>query len=195
VTVAYVDLVLRSHERERWAGTGSRIQERLAVHGTLTITAIRRSLGFGPDILDHEKMANSDLNVGRLEIARVAEHVLAPAVRSRLDKLNPAGWKTLAESLRGVWDGAERLIDRFGHRLEPSQLEVLMDIQQSVQSALFFWETFPELAGVPDEQLPATKTPPVDLKKHMYDGTTKDIRALLEHARKLVSTSISSRSK
>jgi hypothetical protein len=50
VTVAYVDWVLSAHEKARWAGTGSRVQERLYVNATLVVTFIRQTLGFGVDI-------------------------------------------------------------------------------------------------------------------------------------------------
>ncbi len=110
---------------------------------------------------------------------RIAEHVLKPAIRNRLDKLDQAGWKDLNEKLKGIWEGSERLLYQFGHRLEPVQHEILMDIQQSVRSALIFYTTFPEMAGVPEEKLPETKTPPEILKRHGYDTTGKDVENLL----------------
>jgi hypothetical protein len=128
-------------------------------------------------------MANDDTSVGRRELARVAEHVLKPAVRNHLDKLDEAGWKQLEQNLQGFWEGSERLIDRFGNRLEPSQLELLMDIQQSAQSALTFWRTFPDLVGVPERDLSEEHA---SLRRSWYDLNAKDLQELLEHARKLL---------
>ena len=92
VTVAYVDWVLRVHEEEKWAGTEKRIENRLTAHATLTITAIRTSFGFGPEIINFAEMDSNDLNRPKREMARVAD-ALAPAVRDRLDQFNQAGWE------------------------------------------------------------------------------------------------------
>ena len=185
VTVAYVDWVVRKHEADLWHGADSRIKDRLKRFGTAEITTIRVCLGYGVDILEQSEILSGDVSRGEREVLRVARHVLMPSVRARLDTLDQAGWKRLADQLRDLWREAERLIDRFGPRLEPRQLEVLLDTQQSLQEALSFVQVFPDLAGVPTDKLPNSKTPPELLKGQGYDATAAHIRALLGHAERL----------
>ena len=44
VTVAYVDWVLKAHEREVWRGTSTRIEQRLRVLSNSTVSGLRSSL-------------------------------------------------------------------------------------------------------------------------------------------------------
>jgi len=111
--------------------------------------------------------------------------VLAPAARARVGQLDEDGWRSLARHLQSVSAEAERLLDRFSNRLHPRQIELLLDIQAAAQYALTFYQTFPDLAGVPPERLPQTKTLPGELQPFGYDSTAKELRRLLDLAREL----------
>jgi hypothetical protein len=185
ITVAYVDWILRRNEAERWRGTDTRIQERLKIFSNALISGIRAGLEFRPDVLSETVMLSGNPDLMHKEILRVAEHVLEPSARTRLDRLDQAGWKQLATHIQSTWVEAERLIDRFGSRLGPRQMELMLDIQQALARSLTFWGTFPDLAGVPDEELPRTKTPPELLKASGYDSTAAELRNLLKCARSL----------
>ena len=185
VTVAYVDWVLRRHEAERWHGVDARIRSRLKMLANALITGIRVCLGYDVDVLDEAEILSGDVERGDREVLRVARHVLAPLVRARLNALDQADWARMAGQLRDLWQEAERLIDRFGERLEPNQLETLLDLQQSLQQALNFYQVFPDFAGVPDDKLPQSKSPPKQLKAVGYDSTAAELRKLLGYAERL----------
>lgn len=185
VTVAYVDWVIRRHEANRWHGTNTRIADRLKVYVNAVISGIRTGLGFGPDVMDQAEVMSGDLERAHLEVLRVAEHVLEPASRARVAELDEEGWRRLANHLQSMWAEAERLLDRFPQRLEPRQVELLLDLQTTIISTLVFWRTFPDLAGVPADRLPETKTPPEILQSLGYDSTAKELRRVLALARDL----------
>lgn len=185
ITVAYVDWILTRNEAERWRGTDTRIQERLMIFSNALISGIRAGLGFGPDVLSETVMLSGNPDLMHREVLRVAVHVLEPSARSRLDRLDQPGWKQLAAHIQATWGEAERLIEGFGSRLGPRQMELMLDIQQALERALTFWRTFPDLAGVPDEKLPKTRTPPELLKASGYDSMAAELRNLLKCARML----------
>jgi hypothetical protein len=58
----------------------------------------------------------------------------------------------------------------------------------SSRHALTLYTTFPDLAGVPPERLPETRTPPEVLQAHGYESTANEIRTLLRLAAKLSAT-------
>ena len=182
ITVAYVDWIVRRQDAERWRGMDARVTDRVNVFVNALVSGLREALGFGPEILNESETMTGDPERIHREVLRVAEHVLVPAAPARLAGLDEAGWKRLATHLQSVWTEADRILDRFGHRLAPGQVELLLDIQRTVDSSLVFWRTFPELAGVADDKLPETKTPPEILKAHGYDSTAADVQKLLRYA-------------
>jgi hypothetical protein len=185
VTIAYVDWVLRAHEREVWRGTSARIRNRLGVLSNATVTGLRSSLGFGADYLDQRALRTNDMKQISAEVMRVGIHVLLPALRWRLEMLDAKGWKSLANRLQEIWQQAERLLDQFGHRLAPTDIELLLDLQQEIDSSLTFWRTFPDIAGVPDSDLPPTKTDTVALKAAWNDLTAEALARILRLAKSI----------
>jgi hypothetical protein len=179
VTVAYVDWILRAHERKRWHGTGERISVRMRTFSNATVTGLRVALGFGTDVLDQSVLRTKDPKLGSAEVMRVAVHLLAPAARARLDHLDASGWEKLAKHLQFTWREAERLLDQFGNRLDPTEVELLLDMQEALETSLLFWRTFPDIAGVPDAELPKTRTDSIQLKAAWSDITAEAIRKVL----------------
>jgi len=185
VTVFYVDWVLRTHETGRWTRTDQRIAQRLEVFVNALVSALRVSLGFGPDIMDQSVVLSQDIAAGHKETLRIAEHVLSPAMQARVEQLDEASWKLLARQLQWIWTEAERLLDRFSYRLSPRQIELLLDIQTAAQYALTFYQTFPDIAGVPADRLPEGRTSPELLQEFGCETTAKQLRKLLDLARQL----------
>jgi hypothetical protein len=186
VTVVYIDWVLRRHEAERWKGTDERIQERLTKFVFLLLHHLTTVLGLGPDAWDQEvvqRITGGDTSLAAAENRRVAEKVLRPALGTRLERLDVEGWRTMAEGLRDVWRGAGDLLAAYCGRLEPTRHELLLDVKEHVQSALWFWRTSPELVGKPDERLSEQSKKE---RRLGYDETAAALDELLEHACKLL---------
>lgn len=187
VTVAYVDWILRRHEARRWIGAETRISASIRILINKLILGFRDVLGFGFDVMNEAEVLSGDFERGNREMLRVAEHVLTPGTRSRLEVLDKDGWKRLDSHLQDMWLEAERILDRFSHRLKPRQMKLLLDIQTSLQGARIFWLTFPNLAGTRGEPLPETRTPPELLQEQGYDSTAREIRKLMSLADELTS--------
>lgn len=185
VTVGYIDWILRRHERERWREADSRIGARLSKLASATITGIRVSFGYGTEVFDRRTMTTGSPDLMRKEVLRVAAHVLSPTAEASVAALNQDQWKALVAYLQGVSAECGVLLDRFGHRLEPKPIAVVLDLQQHLESAQTFWRVFPDIAGVPVAQLPKTNTPPDELQDAWCDLTAKDVRKVLELSAKL----------
>lgn len=182
VTVAYVDWVLKAHERRRWKGTATRINDSLRTLSNATISGIRGAFGIDADIIDGWVVQSGDQKRINAEVRRIGIKVLGPVARHRLDHLDVEGWRRLGKHLQGTWREAERLLDRFGNRLEPEDMELLMDLQRELNAATVFWLTFPDIAGVPDDKLPRTNSDTVELKSSFYDQTAVAIRKVISIA-------------
>ncbi len=185
VTVAYVDWVIRRHESDRWRGTKSRISRRIEVFINSLVSGVRSSLGFGPDVMDYSIVSDGDPKLIQLEVLRVAEHILIPVIPRRVATLDLQGWKRLAAHLRSVYAEAEHILNGYSTRLEPRQIELLLDIEWEVQSALIYWSVFPDLAGVFGDKIPETSTPPEILQRHGCDSTAGALLRLLDYAKEL----------
>lgn len=80
------------------------------------------------------------------------------------------------------------ILDRFSFRLEPREVELLLSIQASIQSALVFWRVFPDLAGVPPERLPGANIPPQGTQSRGYDDTAKQLEEFMVNVIELATT-------
>ncbi|MFC1547492.1 hypothetical protein ACFL5M_03080 [Candidatus Neomarinimicrobiota bacterium] len=189
ITVAYVDWIIRRQKLEEWRGTKFRVKNRVQVFVTGLITNIRTGLGFGIDIMDQDEFLTGDNERTSREVRRVGVNVLAPSARSRLDILDEIGWKRLATNLQGSWNEAERLIDRFRDHLEPRQFELTMDIQKAIESALLFWRTFPDIAGVNGDKMPKSRTPPEQIKSFGHESTAEELKKIISYADELGASS------
>lgn len=185
VTVGYIDLILRKHEREQWQNVDSRVAGRLRLLAAGTITGIRVCFGYKTDIFDRDKFELGDPDQMHAEVLRVAIHVLVPEAYSRIAALDVTGWKRFIQHLQEITAECGTILDRFGHRLAPSTLETVLDLQQALVSAQTSWRVYPDIVGVPIEQLPTTKTPPKVLQANLCNLTARDIRLVLEYAAQL----------
>jgi hypothetical protein len=58
----------------------------------------------------------------------------------------------------------------------------LLDLQRDLEAAQTFWRVFPDIAGVPVDQLPKTKTPPKELQSAWCEITAGEIRNAIQRA-------------
>ena len=133
VTVIYVEYLFQKYKTERWSGAHERIAQRLGVFAGSLVSGLGVRLGAGSvdqDAIEHggEATAGSD-------VCRLATDVLSPAADEGIEALDADGWDDLTAWLRATWDEADRLLERFGDRLEPGQLEAVLDVQSSARAA------------------------------------------------------------
>ena len=182
VTVAYVDWLIRHHEEVRWRGAKERISTRLQYLATSTVTGVRVSFGFSTDVFDQPLMETRQPEAIRSEIMRVALHILVPATEARIGRLDAAGWNKLCTHLEAMSLECGKLLDRFGPRLRPAVIEGLLELQQSLDSAQAFWRIFPDIAGVPLDQLPRARGSTRELQLAWTQLAAEDLRRALQRA-------------
>lgn len=180
VTVSYIDWILRRHEKEQWKEADSRIAGRLRTLAIATITGVRTTFGYGTDVFDRRAMETGNVEVMQVEVLRVAAHVLSPGAEARVAAMDQEQWRSFVTHLQQVSADCGVILDRFGHRLAPRTIATVLDLQQALGSAQTFWRVFPDVAGVPAEQLPRTKTPPEELQAVWCELTAGDVHRVLE---------------
>lgn len=185
ITISYVDWILKQHEKQRWQSTDKRIANRLRILLNATVSGIRDGLGFDPDIIDERVLMSQNPIAIHNESIRVAEHVISPVVYQRVRALDPRGWKSLATHITNAHNGTLAFLSAFQARLSPEQISDLLDLQEALSNSLTFYTVFHDLAGVPEDKLPQTRTPPAILQKSGYEATAKEIQTALALAKKL----------
>lgn len=185
VTVGYIDWILRRNERETWSGADSRIRARLSKLATATITDIRTSFGYGPEVFDRIAMATGNTQVMLKEVQRVATQILAPTAEESVSRLNQEQWLAFVTKLKHSSEDYGLLLGRFCQRLDPLTIEIVLDLQDHLNSAQTYWRLFPDVAGVPVAHTPKMTYPPEEMQAAWCSLTAKDVRRVLELATKL----------
>lgn len=187
-TVAYVDYIVRRHEAVRLAPADERIRRRLQQVATAALSRIRAGLGYGTEVLNMSVLETGDPKLFRAEAIRLGEEVLEPTAYLRMETLDRKGWATLARHLQDTWQDADRMLQTFGPRLDPKVFALVVDIQDAIFDALMPYTTFPDVMGVPDDELPPNKVvSSVALKQFYTERSAEVIQRLSRLARELIS--------
>jgi hypothetical protein len=88
-----------------------------------------------------------------LQSIQIAEAILPARIDSLFD-LDEEGWRVLAANLRNLCFLCDQLLALFGRDLEADITRLLLDIQDTAESASSAYAIFPDLMGVPDARLP-----------------------------------------
>ncbi len=188
ITVCYVDWIVREHKRREWQSTDTRIANRLRILLNVIVSSIRHGLGYGPEILNERVMASADLIAAHKEVIRMGEHVISPGIHHRIRSLDANGWKSLARQIEHAHNGTLVFLSAFQGRLGPEQISHLLDIEEGLSHSLTFYTTFPELVGVPHDQLPDMKSPSGELQQHGCESAANEISKVLAIAKRLSET-------
>jgi hypothetical protein len=185
ITVFYVEWIIRRHENQRWLSTDERVIKRMRILLNSTITGLRSGLNFGVDVLDEQVGYSLDEYAMHKDIMRVGEHIIKPAVLSRVRALDQAGWAKLAQQIQNSHNSVISFLNLFQNRLRPDQISDLLDLQEFLNNSLTCYSVFPDILGVPEDKLPKTKTPPEELQQFCCEATAKDIRNVCSIVKKL----------
>jgi hypothetical protein len=185
ITITYVHWVLGHQEKQRWQSTDIRINDRLRILLNMIVSGIRNGLGFSPDILDESVLKSKSLMAIHNEIIRVAEHVISPVMYQRLQGLDSEGWETLTVHITNAVNSTLTFLNTFQVRMHPRQISLLLDLYEALSNSLTFYRIYPDLAGVPKDELPPTRTSPEVLLQSFYEETTEDLQRVLALTKQL----------
>lgn len=185
LTISYVNWVLETHEKRRWQTTNVRVMNRLLILLNGVISGIRNGLRIPPDIVDESVFKTGDIKAINKEVVRTALEIIFPAIYPQIISLQEESWRKLAGNLRNSNHQVIAFLDMFQNRLSPDQISTLLDIQEKLERSLIFYETFPDLAGVPKDRLPKTRTPPEQLQQDGYESTATHLQRTIELCSKL----------
>jgi hypothetical protein len=153
LTVAYIDKVLERRNELRWAGLRSRAARRLFLFANSYITAVRVAIEISSDVIDNDEEPSQDLRIMRTRMIRVVDQVLPPNI-SRIRQMSVDGWQRLSTSLGASSEMGDRLLGLFGKNFAPRINELILDIQNASQSVVSTYAIWPDLLGVPADELP-----------------------------------------
>jgi hypothetical protein len=100
--------------------------------------------------------------------------------------LDVAGWKNLNNQVCNVHNAVLSFLNAFQSRLNPDQICHLLDMQDGLSKSMIYYTTFPDIMGVPTDQLPQTgRTPPEDLQRVGCKSAADELGKVLAIAGKL----------
>jgi hypothetical protein len=191
VTVLYVDFIIKKRETEKWNNVEKKVSHALRTLVNATISTIRTSFGYGIDIIDYkiEEAVMSDPKKFYLmekELIRISKEILEPTALSKVNSFNRTTWSSFNNQLQYLYESDIKLLTVYGSKLTPIQYELLIEIQDELGSIMTQYSTWPDILGVPDEELPkGTRIPTIEWKESLNELIADDIRRLLNKVREL----------
>jgi hypothetical protein len=183
LTVAYVDLILKRRDAQRWEIPQARVASRLRLFVDRSMNACLQSLRYEYKTFDKSKvigLSNDKLEASmHAEIVRVARETLMIEALLRIDAFGTEDWKNFGAHMQSISHSAERLLLAFGDRLSPEQYTLLLDIQETTERTRFTWSTVPYLADDAEQGV---------FKRVLSERTVFDLQNLLQMLEELYAT-------
>ena len=182
LTISYVDIILEEHDRKRWKGVDKLIHE--DIHSFINSTFSCVQTAFADDRFEKfslltQKIINHELSIQEISFKDLqTDFFITPKM---VDNLNQEQWSELASGLQKSVDNANRLIDIFGHKLEPQVITQVFDVRNQIRKTLASHEIFYERLYVPENLSDTSRT----IKKHINETVATDSMNLLEVLGKL----------
>jgi hypothetical protein len=150
VTVAYIDNLIARDRRAQREAVRQRIAVRLLRLANQAATSVRSAFHIGTDVL--RLITTDDQAEMRDGMIDVIEEHLRPATNAVLS-MSQGDWETLAINLQGISIQSDQFMGLFGRDLEPDMFKHLLDLQAVCERIVLLYRTFPDLFGVPLDQL------------------------------------------
>lgn len=156
VTVFFVEKVIRWKEREEWTKVLGHVGKQVNILANGTCSSVRLGLGVALPRPDNEFEVVHNPHLMRAMMINLIENDLLPRI-SQLAEMDPKAWKTFAMNMQGSVGDAERIMTLFSRNLDPVIMELILDIHEDARGLLGHHMTWPDLLGVPLDQLKPNK--------------------------------------
>jgi hypothetical protein len=182
VAVNYIDRVVERRTRLEWRGAVELIGKRLQYVAFGTITNVRGAIGLSANQLSISRMDLSD----RAAYLNLCESEIEPAVDGLVRTLDQNQWKALANVLQIAYRDCQDLLAVFGQKIRPTEFRELIALQDDIRGVLGMHSTFPDVLGVPDEQLtPNKRRDHVQFKHEMTRQLAAQVSTIVRKFRQL----------
>lgn len=152
ITVLYIEKIMRRNERYEWTKVLGHVGMQVNILANGTTSSLRQALGLDLPISWQDLRVFGDPRRMRAEMLAFIKNQLVPQV-SRLANLDRSEWRTLAGNMRNTIIDAERLLTLFARNLEPTIMELILDIHEKARAILSQYQMWPDLLGVPLDEL------------------------------------------
>jgi hypothetical protein len=178
VTVLYVDQMLRRREQSEWAKVSSHVQSRVTRLAIATVSSVRLALRMPPPSPDVDRVDDSTY-IRMMMLAEVKNNI-TPRL-NQLPNMNQKDWSIFAKNLAGTILETERLLTLFARHLDSTVVASVLDIEERARSILGQYQTWPDMLGVPFEQMPLNNRGEsmVPYFRAVYQSITKNCSELL----------------
>lgn len=156
ITVIFVEKVVRRKEREEWTKVLGHVGKQVNILANGTCSSVRLGLGVALPRPNNELEVVQNPHLMREMMIKLIENDLLPQI-SQLADMDQKAWKTFAMNMQGSVGDTERIMTLFSRNLDPVIMELVLDIHEEARGLLGHYMTWPDLLGVPLEQLKPNK--------------------------------------
>jgi len=180
ITLLYVDHILREEEQKQWANVKKRIYFRLEGIANISTHQFRRAFGISADVLSNDADLILDTKRRRAYCIQVNEEIIFPEVSRMIPRLNSEQWRNLLKQMEVSWTNIDKMVTVFGNKIHPYLLALLIDLQDKIWSVQSIYMTFPDLIGIPDEQLERQNIDHIKIKRIYENMIVKDVESIIK---------------
>jgi len=187
ITVCYIDVVVRRHERKQWIAVKARVEKHVERIANVCIHSIRGAFGIEPEAVGIHPGMSFHLAQRRQQSAALAENVLLPMLPT-VRNLNEQNWNTLVRNLQGTSVAIDRALGLFGAQFDAPMVCNLLELQETADGILAMYSTFQDIYGVPVDRLRPKRdgTSCIPLQQELYDYAVTQLEKVLKQSAHLL---------
>lgn len=185
ITVLYVDYIIKKRELENWINVEKQVSGELRIYINATISTIRTA--FNIDIFN---LIKYPINIDAMnqELIKFSKEILEPNTLKKVSNINQNEWKIFINQILNLRNEGDRLLTIFNAKLNPQQYEYFLLIQYCLKSIHNSYSIFPDIIGIPDNELPMDNIDQaIELKESFNVIISNEIIDLLSNCRNLSS--------
>lgn len=180
ITVLYVDWVMKLYDENKWNTPDLYIKSECGSLGHGFISDVVENLGLSKSVFPVIDPKNFSLQNTQLEIIQRAKNLKIEDFDKSLMSFNVNQWLKLNEAIRLNHEKADKLLELFFVRTNPTELTSLFEFRKKCSNITDTYSLFKYMLGMPLHKLPplkdgsqniygliATKRISIDLKQAM----------------------------
>jgi hypothetical protein len=191
LTVVYVDLIIRRHEKMKWKNVNQRVSEQLIIMVNSVLSSIRDACKYSiEDVAGHDalyKLSRMNINNMTLELIKGTEKVIEPNLQNKIKNFDQTTWNTLTTNIGNIHNACINYVSMFANIMNPRQYELVLDLQNQSFKVYENFRCFEDIILESDEDIIKKygDDEKIELKNELINSSWRDLLKLIKCAKEL----------